>query len=73
MINISDATRLISYLLTGAELEPKEEDENEVETESITVNGVSFDMVKVEGGTFMMGSTTKQGEEALARKNPFFK
>ena len=30
---------------------------------SFTVNGVSFEMVFVEGGTFMMGCTGEQGEE----------
>lgn len=67
-INISDATRLISYLLTGEELEPKPD--NEFETETITVNGVSFDMVSVEGGTFMMGATPEQGDEALDKEKP---
>lgn len=67
-INISDATRLISYLLTGEELEPKPD--NEFETETITVNGVSFDMISVEGGTFMMGATPEQGDEALDKEKP---
>lgn len=67
-INISDATRLISYLLTGEELEPKPD--NEFETETITVNGVTFDMVSVEGGTFMMGATPEQGDEALDKEKP---
>ena len=33
-------------------------------TETFTVNGVSFKMVKVEGGTFMMGATEEQGKDA---------
>lgn len=33
-----------------------------VATKTFTVNGVSFKMVKVEGGTFTMGSTPDQGE-----------
>ena len=32
-----------------------------IEKETITVNGVSFDMVKVTGGTFAMGATWEQG------------
>ena len=32
-----------------------------VVTETITVNGVSFKMVAVEGGTFAMGATSEQG------------
>jgi formylglycine-generating enzyme required for sulfatase activity len=33
-------------------------------TETFTVNGVSFKMVKVDGGTFQMGSTTGDSDEA---------
>lgn len=33
-------------------------------TETFTVNGVSFNMVKVEGGTFMMGSETGDPDES---------
>ena len=57
-VNISDVTRLISHLMTGAELEPK--DENPIIYETFTVNGVSFKMIKVEGGTFMMGATEEE-------------
>lgn len=54
-IAISDVTALIDYLLSGSwpAAEPK--------TETFTVNGVSFTMVTVEGGTFMMGATAEQG------------
>jgi len=58
-INISDVTRLISYLLGGDELDPKEEPIDGAET--FTVNGVSFTMLPVEGGTFTMGATPEQG------------
>lgn len=58
-INISDVTRLINYLLGGDELDPKEEPINGAET--FTVNGVSFTMLPVEGGTFTMGATPEQG------------
>ena len=57
-VNISDVTRLISHLMTGAELEPK--DENPIIYENFTVNGVSFKMIKVEGGTFMLGATEEE-------------
>ena len=53
-VNISDVTRLISHLMTGAELEPKDENQ------TFTVNGVTFKMIKVEGGTFMMGATEEE-------------
>lgn len=34
------------------------------------VNGVKFNMVKVEGGTFMMGATEEQGGETPANERP---
>ena len=39
-------------------------------TETFTVNGVSFTMVGVEGGTFTMGATTEQGKEANDSEKP---
>lgn len=45
-VNISDVTQLIDYLLTG--LWPWD-------YETFTVNGVTFKMIAVEGGTFTMG------------------
>ena len=38
--------------------------------ETITVNGVSFDMIMVEGGTFTMGATSEQGNDALNDEKP---
>ncbi len=38
--------------------------------ETFTVNGVSFTMVRVEGGTFTMGATEDQGSEVLDREKP---
>ena len=55
-VSISDITALIDYLLSG---------ETAVSTyETFTVNGVSFSMVRVAGGTFMMGATEEQGDDA---------
>ena len=39
-------------------------------TETITVNGVSFKMVDVEGGTFTMGATPEQGSDAGSNEKP---
>lgn len=39
-------------------------------TEDITVNGVSFKMIHVEGGTFTMGATVEQGEETYGSETP---
>ena len=35
-----------------------------------TVNGVSFQMVEVQGGTFTMGATSEQGSEACSDEKP---
>ena len=38
--------------------------------ETITVNGVSFTMIAVEGGTFSMGATSEQGGDADSDEKP---
>ena len=38
--------------------------------ETFTVNGVSFKMIKVEGGTFNMGATSEQGSDAGSNEYP---
>jgi formylglycine-generating enzyme required for sulfatase activity len=68
LVNISDAIRLISYLSGNGTLVPK--DPTPVETETITVNGVAFEMVKVGGGSFMMGCTPEQDSEASNNEAP---
>ena len=40
------------------------------ETKEFTVKGVTFKMVKVEGGTFSMGATSEQGTEAQFNEKP---
>ena len=40
------------------------------ENKTITVNGVSFTMVAVKGGTFTMGGTYEQGNDANDREKP---
>lgn len=54
-VNIADVTTLIDYLLGGIDLNPPV-------TETFTVNGVTFKMVAVEGGTFTMGSDAYEWE-----------
>ena len=48
----------------------KDKDLNEKTNLSLTVNGVSFDMVYVEGGTFDMGATSEQGGDAYDDEYP---
>ncbi len=62
-IDISDVTALIGYLLNGTW-----PDGPGVQT--FTVNGVTFKMIKVEGGTFTMGATPEQGTEARDNEKP---
>ena len=38
--------------------------------QTITVNGVSFTMIAVEGGTFQMGATSEQGSDAYNDEKP---
>ena len=62
-VGISDVTCLIDYLLKGTWDEtPVYPDE--MQTIEFTVNGVSFTMVTVDGGTFMMGATDEQVSDA---------
>ena len=42
----------------------------EVNSGRFTVNGVSFEMVRVEGGTFRMGATSEQEDEAESDEKP---
>jgi formylglycine-generating enzyme required for sulfatase activity len=52
-LSVSDVTTLISWLLSGY---TPEQNEDKV----FAVNGVTFKMIAVEGGTFMMGATEEQ-------------
>lgn len=63
IINISDVTMLIDYLLSAVDINPPV-------TESFTVNGVTFTMIAVEGGSFMMGATEEQGSDAWSNEMP---
>ena len=42
----------------------------EANSGKFTVNGVSFEMVRVEGGTFRMGATSEQEDEADSNEKP---
>lgn len=42
----------------------------EVNSGKFTVNGVSFEMVHVEGGTFRMGATSEQEDDAYSDEKP---
>ena len=38
--------------------------------QSFTIRGVSFNMIKVQGGTFTMGATSEQGSDAYSDEKP---
>ena len=56
IVSISDVTVLIDFLLGGAEY--------------FMVNGVSFTMIRVPAGTFMMGATEEQGGNVYSWEQP---
>ncbi len=62
-LSIGDATTLVDYLLGGTPL-PNDN------VEEVTVNGVTFQMIKVKGGTFTMGATAGQGTAAYDDELP---
>ena len=62
-VSIKDVTILIDYLLGSVDLNPPV-------TETYTVNGVTFTMVAVEGGTFTMGGTEEQGNDVTSDELP---
>ena len=68
-VSISDVSCLIDYLLYGTWPDDPVNPE-EPQTETFTVNGVSFTMVTVEGGTFTMGATAEQGNSVQDDEKP---
>lgn len=61
IVDVSDVNELIDIILGKA---PKEAPAYKV----YTVNGVSFKMIKVWGGTFTMGATSEQGSDYNQRQ-----
>ena len=63
-ITIADVTALIDYLLTGnwPWVVPG--------VDTFTVNGVSFKMITVEGGTFTMGASDDERKLTTMRSQP---
>ena len=59
-VNVSDVTTLVNIILNG--------DTESSDIQTFTVNGVTFNMVTVEGGTFTMGGTSEQGAVASDEK-----
>ena len=64
IIDVSDVNTLIDAVLGKADIIPG------MKTKTFTVNGVSFKMVAVEGGTFTMGATAEQGSDYESNERP---
>jgi formylglycine-generating enzyme required for sulfatase activity len=65
VVTAADVTALYDYMLGNVPIEPPVGDLVEY-----TVNGVTFKMVQVEGGTFTMGATAEQGGDAYEWEYP---
>ena len=63
VVNVSDVTALVNFIINGDRGE-------EFTYETFNVNGVSFDMAEVEGGTFTMGATEEQGSDVSDNEKP---
>lgn len=61
---------LLVLLLTFIVLAGNTQNELSAQVKTFTINGVSFDMIFVEGGTFMMGATSEQGSNAFDDEKP---
>ena len=60
--------RRVRPVCSGNNAEPEEPEEPANQT--FTVNGVTFTMIAVEGGTFSMGATSEQGSDAFSDESP---
>ncbi len=72
-IIIDLASRIASKIdiITAEELE--EEKRTQTMPKSFTINGVTFEMIYVEGGTFKMGATEEQGKDVYDAEKPVHK
>lgn len=62
--------KMPSSMAFGTPSSSKSVESDDGSSETITVNGVSFKMIKVEGGTFTMGATSEQGSDANNDEKP---
>ena len=80
-ININETTRIEDVKLEASnevvsipqqqeQYSPQQEYGGGFSNQTITVNGVSFEMVYVEGASFDMGATTEQGSDADSDEKP---
>ena len=65
-VDVGDVNLLLDYILDPSAFN----DEPQVESKTYTVNGVTFKMVAVAGGTFTMGATSEQGSDYDSDERP---
>ncbi|MBR6284417.1 MAG: SUMF1/EgtB/PvdO family nonheme iron enzyme, partial [Muribaculaceae bacterium] len=65
VVDVEDVNALVNLLLN-----PEPPTPPEPQNRTFTVNGVTFKMVAVEGGTFTMGATEEQGSDAYDWEKP---
>lgn len=65
-VNIADVNMVIGIILGDTPSTPST-------SQTFTVNGVTFKMVTIEGGSFTMGATSEQGNDAYNWENPAHK
>lgn len=58
------------YRYNGRSIRPVYSSQGEQAMETITVNGVSFNMIRVQSGTFTMGATSEQGSDVYSDESP---
>ena len=61
-VTTADVAYIYNYIINGQT--------GDVTTEEFTVNGVTFKMIAVKGGTFQMGATSEQGDDAWEQEKP---
>ena len=64
-VNVSDVTMLINYLINDIDLPYIE-----LQYEDYYIGNAVFTMVRVDGGSFMMGGTAEQGNDPIDREKP---
>ena len=65
--------KISTYNFTMQQQKKQEKQEKQTlasDVETFTINGVKFKMIKVEGGTFSMGATSEQEDDAFGCEKP---
>jgi len=66
----NDAKAIFYNLDKQSNIQQSHKDGQQIDTETITVNGVTFKMIHVDGGVFTMGATDEQGDDAYSSEKP---